>query len=432
MKARTNFITAVLFMLTTSLSLPYAMYGIPTEKEIDEEQFSIDTVQYNSYSGLLKDSKTDAPLVFANITVAGTNIATISNSDGEFNLKVRKNIQGTSLQISHIGYDSKEVPFSTLKKNKNVIELDVVIISLDAINIYPYDADFLVRNMMNKVAENYSTNPNMMKGFYRETIKKNKNYVGISEAVVDIYKAGYREMQNDQVKIYKGRKSEDYSKMDTLVFKLQGGPATTLLFDIMKNPYNLLSEEYIKEYTYKIENITSIDGKPHYVVGFKQNEGSEFPLYNGKYYIEANTLALTTAEFSLNLENETAVTQMLIRKKPAGLKVTPKKVNYLVSFKEQNGQWYFNYARGEMMFKFNWKKKVFNTNYSAMMEIAVTDRNEDTPVRFKASEKFKPSQKLSEEVVQFADEDFWGPLNTIEPDESIQSAISKLKKKGRF
>lgn len=432
MKTRTNSLTAAFFFLFFIMAVPNTLYGYPTPKDVEEEQLSVNTTEYKTYSGLLKDSKTNAPLVFANITVNGTNIATISNSDGEFNLKVGKDIKATTLQISHIGYNSKQVPFSTLKKEKNVIKLDVVIISLDAINIYPYDADFLVQNMINKVSENYPKNANMMKGFYRETIKKNKNYVGISEAVVDIYKAGYREMFNDQVKIYKGRKSEDYSKMDTLVFKLQGGPATTLLFDIMKNPYNLLSDEYINEYTYKIENITEIDGKPHYVVGFKQNEESEFPLYNGRYFIEANTLALTSAEFSMNLENQSAVTQMLIRKKPAGLKVTPLKINYLVSFKEHNGTWYFNYARGEMKFKFNWKKKLFNTHYSAMMEIAVTDRDENNIIRFKGSEKFKTNQKLSEQVVQFTDEDFWGPLNTIEPDESIQSAINKLKKKGRF
>lgn len=285
---------------------------------------------------------------------------------------------------------------------------------------------------MSNLSKNYPDQANMMKGFYRETIKKNKSYVGISEAVVDIYKAGYTDARKDQVQIFKGRKSEDVTKMDTLVFKLQGGPATVLLFDIIKSPSSLLTDEYFNEYLYAIESIIMIDEKPHYVVNFKQRKGAESPLYNGIYYIETNTLALTRAEFSLNLEDEIEATNMLIRKKPVGLKVTAKRVNYIVQFREQDEKWYFSYARGEMVFKFNWKKRLFNTYYTAMMEIAVTDRSAEAAERFKRGERFKSNQILSDEVSQFGDEDFWGHHNTIEPDESIQSAIKKLKNKGRL
>lgn len=409
-----------------------SMQAETIENETASEQFLIDSLQYNMYSGELKSSKTNEPLIFASITVVGTNIATITNNDGEFNLKIPKNVKAGSIEISHIGYKSLEIPIAKLKANKNILRMDLAVIELNSISIYPHDAAMMVRNMMKRVRENYPQEPNMMKGFYRETIKRNKSYVGIAEAVVNIHKTEYLNERADQVMIYKGRKTEDTTKMDTLLFKLQGGPATTLLFDIIKNPYSLLSEEYLNDYIYTYDNITEIDGKTHYVIKFQQIPGSEYPLYHGKYYIEANTLALTSAEFSLNLEDEDAAAKMLIRKKPAGLKVTPQNVNYLVNFKEQNGKWYFNYARGEMTFKFNWKKKLFNTNYSAMMELAITDRTEADIVRYKNSEKFKTNQIMTEQVSQFADEDFWGSNNTIEPDESIASAINKLKRKGRF
>lgn len=420
-------IAGIIFLFTGSLLVQNTI-----AKPADKDQFTIDTLQYNVYKGVLQDSKTNDPLIFASVTVVGTNTATITNSDGEFILKVAKSIPAPVLQIAHIGYLTREVNASTLANESKVINMDMAAVALDAINIFPDDPLLLVQSMMNRVSENYASQPYMMKAFYRETIKKNRNYVGISEAVVDIYKAGYTAFQNDQVKIHKGRKSEDYNKMDTLVFKLQGGPATALLFDIIKNPNTLLQNEFITQYDYKIETVTEVDGKPHFVIKFQQKQGTEFPLYNGRYFIDANTLALSSAEFNLNLENEAEVTQMLIRKKPLGLKITPKNVHYLVNFKEQDGKWYLNYARGEMTFKFNWKRKLFNTTYEAMMEIAITDRTNTNVERFKASERFRSSQKMSEEVSQFADVDFWGPMNTIEPDESIESAISRLKKKGRF
>lgn len=428
MKTKNITIIASLLLFFTSNLIVEETFAKP----VDKDQFTMDTLNYKVFKGELKDSKTNDPLIFASVTIEETHIGTISNSDGEFILKVPKHISSPILKVSHIGYVTKEVSALNLDNESIRIKLDMAAVALDAITIYPDDPLKLVQNMMSKVSQNYANQPNMMKAFYRETIKKNRNYVGISEAVVDIYKAGYVGFATDQVKINKGRKSEDYNKMDTLVFKLQGGPATALLFDIIKNPNTLLKEEYIPDYTYKIQTVTEIDGKPHFVVTFQQNEGTEFPLYNGRYFIDANTLALSSAEFTLNLDNEPEVVDMLIRKKPLGLKIVPKNVHYLVNYKEQDGTWYLNYARGEMTFKFNWKRKLFNTTYAAMMEIAITDRSNTNMERFKSSERFRSNQKMSEEVSQFADVDFWGPMNTIEPDQSIQSAINRLKNKGRF
>lgn len=391
-----------------------------------------DDANYISYQGIVKSLDSNEPLVFASIAVPGENTATVTNVEGRFTIKIAKNSQATRLHVSHIGYKSTLVELASLNKTKNVIRLEMATVKLSAVNIYPHEPEFLLRMAMQKRKENYSTAPNMMKGFYRESIKKNRSHVSIAEAVVLISKAPYLKIQNDQVKIYKGRKSEDATKLDTLVFRLKGGPATAMLFDIVKNPYQLLSDEMLQHYNFKYKNITEINGKPHFVIEFNQHKGDEFPLYNGKYYVSTDNLAIGSVEFSLNLEDPVAATNMLITKRPMGLKVTTKKVNYIVNYREQNGTWYFSHARAEMLFKLNWKRKLFNTNYSAIIEMAVTDRSEDNVVRFTRDEKFRQSDYLSKEVSLFGDPDFWGEHNTIEPDEAIQKTINKLKRKGKF
>jgi len=293
------------------------------------------------------------------------------------------------------------------------------------------DPEFLVRGILRKIAQNYSQSPNMMKGFYRETIKKNHTYVAISEAIVNIYKASYKQSKNDQVQIYKGRKSQDVKKMDTLLFKLQGGPTTTLLLDVVKNPYNLLSEDFIGNYDFKIKTITKVNNKIHYVIEFQQKKNIDLPLYYGLLYVDAENLALTSAKFSMNLTNQVEATKLFIRRKPVGVKVSPTSADYIVNYHESNGKWYFNYARGEINFKCNWKRRLFNTNYSAMTEMAITDRDDKNIERFKSNEKFKSRQVMVEEVSNFADKNYWGDYNTIEPDQSIESAIRKLKRKAR-
>ena len=191
------------------------------------------------YKGKIKNKETGEPLIFANISVNGSNVATVSNSDGEFLLKVAKSSAAKSLTVTHIGFKNKDFAISDLKPRKNLFELESAIIPLDQINIYPHDPLFLVRSILNRVAKNYTLEPNVMKGFYRETIKKNRTYVALSEAVVNINKSGYRQIRDDQVQIFKGRKSQNVKKMDTLLFKLQGGPNTTLLLDVIKESIQL-------------------------------------------------------------------------------------------------------------------------------------------------------------------------------------------------
>lgn len=433
MKTKIKFYFAIILsaFLFFSFSNVMAAEGNISKKKKEKAKIQqvIDTLQYNVYKGKIQDAKTNETLMFATITVKGVNVATVSNSDGEFLLKIAKDLPVSKIEISYIGYKNLEFPISSLKAKKNILKLESVSIPLDQINIYPLDPLFLVKSILKKVSQNYSTEPNMMKGFYRETIKKNRSYVAISEAIVNIHKAGYKQLRDDQVQIFKGRKSQDVKKMDTLLFKLQGGPNTSLLLDIVKNPSNLLSEDFINNYNFSIKSITKINNKLHYVIEFKQKENIDIPLYYGLLYVELTNLALASAKFSLNLSNEAEASRMFIKRKPAGVKVTPTSADYLVNYHEKNGKWYFNYARGEINFKCNWKRKLFNTNYTAMTEIAITDRDEQNIIRFKGSERFKVNHIMVDKVSNFADANFWGEYNTIEPDQSIESAIRKLKRK---
>jgi len=424
----TILLSALLFLSINSFA---AEGNFKRKKEKKKVQHVIDTLKYNVYKGKVQDKKTKDPLIFATIAVKGVNVATVSNNEGEFLLKVAKDLPVSKIEISHIGYKNLEVDISSLKPKRNVLALETATVPLDQINIYPLDPELLVRSILKKISQNYSMDPNMMEGFYRETVRKNRTYVAISEAVVNIHKSGYKQLKNDQVQIYKGRMSQDVKKMDTLLFKLQGGPNTTLLLDIVKNPYNLLSHDFLQSYDFSLNSITKINEKLHYVIEFKQKKDINIPLYYGMLYVESNNLALTSAKFSLNLENEKEASRLFIKRKPSGVKVTPTSANYIVNYYESDGKWYFNYARGEINFKCNWKRKLFNTNYSAMTELAITDRKADNVVRFKSYEKFKQNQVMVEEISNFADKNFWGAHNTIEPDQSIESAIRKLKRKSR-
>jgi hypothetical protein len=152
----------------------------------------------------------------------------------------------------------------------------------------------------------------------------------------------------------------------------------------------------------------------------------------GKFYIETTSYAISGAEFGFNLENKDEVASLFIRKKPLGVEVTPELASYMVKYREQDGKWYFAYSRAEVKFRVNWKKKFFHTTYTTMSEIAITDRTDQEVIKFAGKDKIRYADVFSDKVSAFADLEYWGEYNVIEPDQSIEAAIRRLARKLKF
>jgi hypothetical protein len=385
--------------------------------------------------GKVIDAETRAPLVFATVAVKETNVAIVTNIDGEFTLKVGDLSTSKTLEVSFVGYKNKSVLLSELKENgsKNIISLVSAPIPIKEIIVKPLDPVSIVEKAISNIDKNYESVPNLMTAFYRETIRKNRTYVSIGEAVVEIFKAPYNsDLRFDGARIYKGRKSSDVEKMDTVLFKLQGGPVSVLELDLAKNSESVLTKEAMQNYNYTLSGVVEIDNKPHYVIDFIQKPSVEMPLFMGSLYIEMDSYAITEAEFGFNLANKEAAQSIFIRKKPLGMKITPEIATYRTKYREQSGKWHFEYSRAEVKFKVNWAKKLFHTYYTTMSEIAVTDRTDQEVIKFAGKDKIKYSDVFSEKVTAFTDKEFWGDYNVIEPDQSIESAIRRLSKKLKF
>jgi len=385
---------------------------------------------YYLVNGVIKDSKSKQNVVFASISVPGTNIGTVSNSDGEFTLKIQKSLNVLEFEISHLGYQNKKFSITENLQPNQTFFVDPYSVQLQELVVKPKDPRSIVLQAISSVSDNYSKAPNLLTGFYRETIKQRKDYISISEAIIDVYKSPYNyQFDTDRLKIFKGRKSTNVKKVDTLSVKLVGGPSISLLLDIVKNPDVLLSRESLDYYSYEILDIVNIDNKMNYVIGFTPVVDLSFPLYYGKLYITTDKLAITMAEFSLDLKDENKAVQNFVKKKPFGLKFTPISTNYLVTYKESGGIYYINYVRDEVKFACDWKRRIFKNNYTVMSEMAVTERKSENIERFPAKESFKYTTILADKVQDYFDENYWGEYNTIVPDESIQSAINKFNKR---
>lgn len=421
-------LSAGLIFILTFIVVKAASPSLLNQKPQDPQ--SVITIK-----GKVVNAETKNPLIFATIAVQGTNVATVTNLDGEFMLKIASTISNPSIEVLHIGYENSIIPVSDLRdgERNNTIELKQATFQIKEVVIKAITPEEIVKQVIVRVSDNYAGVPNLMTSFYRETIRKNKNYVSIAEAVIEIFKAPYNNaFRSDMARVYKGRKNVKVTRFDTVLFRLQGGPTSTLQLDLIKNTYSILTTEAMCSYDYKLANIVVIDEMPHYVIEFHQKPDIDIPLFYGRLFIEMETFALTEAAFSMNLEDKNEAAQIFIRKKPLGMKVIPMMASYRVKFREQEGKWYFTYARAEVKFKVNWKKKLFNTNYTTMSEIAVTDRTEEEVIKFASRERLKKGDIFIQHLSAFADPDFWGDYNVIEPDQSIESAIRRLNRKLKF
>ena len=388
-----------------------------------------DSSSFKQFKGSILDSKTRNELIFASITVSGTNISTISNTEGKFSIKIPTEKQNLNLIISFLGYKNKVVPIKELKSEKNVLYLEPSNTILEEVVVKVADAKNIFLGVLNYRLQNYGNDPIQMTGFYRETIRKRRTYVSLSESLVNIQKQPFSVGSQDEINLFKGRKNTDYAKLDTVNFKLQGGPFSALFIDLIKYPKFLFSETAFELYDFSIEEITQINENQVLVLAFKQKPTNEDPLYHGKMYIDVKSLAVISATFQLNVKDKAKAGLQFTRKKPVGVDLYPTEVRYQINYRQENGQWIFAYSRGDLTFKLNWDKRIFNTIYSTTFEMAVTDWKKKDIKENQNTQKLTSNVIMSDKVLSLADPDFWGAYNIIEPEKSIETAIRKIQRK---
>jgi hypothetical protein len=377
------------------------------------------------------DSKTKNELTFASITVSRSNISTISNSEGDFLIKIPIDRQDASLIISFLGYKEKVISIKDLKQENNLLYLEPINILLKEVVVNAIDANKLFINVLNNRSQNYGDSSIQMIGFYRESTKKRRTYVSVLESIVDIEKMPFSSGVQDQVNILKGRKNVDYTKLDTVNLKLEGGLFSALYIDLIKDPTNIFSENVFDLYNFRYEDITQINDKQVLIISFKQKSNLEDPdpLYSGKLFIDAKSLAIISATFQLNVENRIKAGLIFTRKKPKGLVIYPTEVSYQVDYRQQNNKWIFSYSRGDITFKLNWNKWIFNTTYNTTFELVNTNwKNQDSKAQLN-TQKLSPYVIMSDKIPNTEDVNFWGEYNIIEPEKSIESAIIKIQRR---
>ena len=378
-------------------------------------------------SGKVTDAKTRKAM--PHVSVTDRSVGTVTNEAGEFVLKLQQAPE--TVTFSCLGYKSQQLSAKDMNGVRVEVRMEPSTVMLDEIVVQGADAKELVKMAMKKITDNYPSEPNLLRGFYRETVEKRNHFTSISEGVVDVYKTAYSKSDwRDGVAILKGRRLLSQRPSDTLAVKLQGGPVLPIYLDVVKERDILLNDEELDNYSFRYATMSKADDRNQYVIEITPLLVMPYALYQGRLYIDQETLAFTRIELSLDMSDTDKVTQMILKKKPAGLRFTPREMSIYIDYKTDNGITRINYLRNVIRFRCDWKRKLFKSNFTVTSEMVVTDRQEGGDLKpIRTRDTFNRRDNFYDKVVFFNDPGFWGNDNIIEPTEDLLKGIEKIKRR---
>ena len=376
--------------------------------------------------GIVRDAQTGRALESVHVSVPGRHYASVTNADGEFILKSDRRID--AVLCTFVGYKSQWVAASEYIKVKLVRES----IELQEASIISGDPMAIVLAAASRLKETYCPEPELLECFYRETVQKRNRYTYVAEAVARLYreKNDGRFFYNDVSALEKSRLLVSQRKKDTLSVKTQGGPQMALNCDFLKIPALLLAEEELALYRFDMELPAYIGDRLQFVIKLTPNRDAEYPLYFAKLYIDRERLTFTRIEASLDMRDRAKAIHAILVSKPLSLRFFPEEATVVLNYRpvgEDGERVRLEYFRSTIRFACDWKKRLFKTHYTAVNELVVTDvRPEAIPIPRK--ERFRSSDYLNDKAQEFQDPDFWADYNIIEPSESLEHAIGRLRK----
>lgn len=389
--------------------------------------------------GYVVDKMTRKPVSDAQIHVNNSRVATMTNSDGRFGLRVSK--MPEQLIVSMMGYENailtreeldKALPTRADKEGK-MLHIQLVPNPKYLDEVYVYSPQNIVYAALGKVKENYPTEGQLYDTFYRETIRKRRTYVSVSEAVMQLFKTSYEDesIYRDKVFLQKGRSLMSQRAKDTVSVHVKGGPNESLLLDLVKNRESFLCPAVLNDYELTFVAPVQINDRAQCVIAFKPKANlaeTQDALFTGKMYVDYKTLAFTRIEYNLDVSDPQKVTNMLLAKKPLGMRFKPRGLDIVMNYYYDGKCSRLSYLKTTYSFDCDWKKRGFRTPYEAVSEMLITGYQEPVE-RPRGRKAFSAHDLLSHEVRDFDDPDFWKDYNILLPSESLENAMRKLMRR---
>ncbi|NJB72537.1 hypothetical protein GGR42_003028 [Saonia flava] len=283
--------------------------------------------------GKLLDEQTGEPVVFATIRIKGTTVGVITNEDGGFLLPMDFWSNKDTLLLNSMGYNKMELPLKTLspfdinlvKMSPNIFQLNETVVKGNK-KRRP-SASQIVKYAVSSISKNYPLKAFGLIGYYRDYQDKNREYVNLNEAIIEVRDLGFQTKNNfaSDFLLYSNVKNEDF-EVDSLLAKPydydsqskiipsatmfnSGGNEffTLIIHDAIRNNKDKsfsfihnMETEFINNHKFKIVKNTVYNDQPVYEISIRYHKNGY--VAKGKIFVNMNNFAIHRLDYSLFIQ----------------------------------------------------------------------------------------------------------------------------------
>jgi len=303
-------------------------------------------------SGHITEANSGKPLPFATVGIAGSPHGTISNTSGEFEFFFPSSKKEDTLTISYVGFQTFKKAIRDINGPLN-IELKENIILLDEVEVNgeQLTAKQIMERVLEELQDNYSTNPFIIKGFFRDIRDQNNETVYLSEAAVDVQDRGFIEGKDLPKKFFLRGVRASKSRINNLLWASYLNSRNSLTLNLEYDFWLTRLKQMIERNQFTIEDIVSKNDQLFYLIRTEQLNAQTFLAdkykdmkYNlvHKYLVETETYAIHKVE----------VLEVPLQGKYVGIEhpyegdtlfYSKKGWNQVIEFEEYLGKMYLKY-----------------------------------------------------------------------------------------
>ena len=239
--------------------------------------------------GKVVDDSTKSPIPFASVAIAGLNLGTSTNINGEFLIKLDSLPGG--LIFSHVSYEKQEitvqsVDYITISLKPRKIILEELVIKDSEVGDYPY---MLILEALNNAIRK-SRDWKYGLAYYRQTSSNDDDYSELYEIFYDTRYSSQGimdwDIQEGRYAMKTGIEISDYvyNKNFTLLSRV------ITMFQPESNQFIMPVNEHVRElYDLHISELIDVEGRKVAIVNFKPKEDIYIPAMSGKIFIDIDS-----------------------------------------------------------------------------------------------------------------------------------------------
>lgn len=349
--------------------------------------------QERTYIGIIKDLTTQMPIDLVSVSLANSNIGTVSNEEGNFRITIPDTQK--KLQFSHLNYNL--YAFTIADQDTLAIFLEPKTFTLDEVIV----SNEPVGDMMKEILKNsrkHLENSILMNTYYREFGIVNGQYISFADGMLDYNIRKTSGKSDVYVKQSRAKKIKDAA-----MAKMQGDLAGFSFFDVedaISDAYNFKKISNVltsDSYDFVLRNKTDSKGNVVQIVSILPKADVEEYLYEGSVTYDYNSKLIL--EIDLHKAPSHEKYNKLVNILVAKAKVTCDSRKSI--FRMDNGKYMLAYNSHRVGMHIQMRNR-FDDDFESLSDVVNLDYKEgefkmDRNQRFREKTLYKAGTKYTDE-----------------------------------